>query len=375
MKKREKLFAQLIEIIGKNYIRYALLGNTDAYPEKIGSDVDIMVLPEDVGLLHSAIWHFGVKSSGTHVAQMIQHEPVAFYYVVIRLEEGSVATIQPDVCTDYYRNGRRLLSASEMLQDTEIACDSTGQPKGFHVLAPEKEFIYYLLKKIDKGALSEDQFAHLRNQFFKNPEGALALSRRFWSEQSVQVIQQAFKLNQPHLLHEQLPFLRQDLHGRFIFSISDMIKRLLLKVNRCLHPTGFVINLCGDTKQVSVMGREIVALLGEAFRRQMIINPSELGFLNRLILPYKIVKARIFSTLVILLGERVPWITPINAKVFKKRNGVRLVVPGKPEYVLDKKPDEKISFMLFENLLDVLSERTRRRCRHFNRNVNREGAF
>ena len=367
---REKLFLQLINILENNGIRYAILGNTEAYPKNIESDVDVIIHPDDIQCFHRVLWK--IESDNIQIVQMLQHEIVAFYYVVVQVSDTEVTMVQPDVCTDYYRNGKRFLLASEMLNGTEIACDSRGRSKGFRVLSPEKEFIYYLLKKIEKGALSEYQFAHLLDRFLKNFEGALAYSGRFWSEKSIKVIQQAFEQNKPSLLQEHLFVLRRELQGVLELSARDMLKRFVLSVSRCFHPTGFVVHLCGDAEHTSAIGSGIVDLLEGAFRRKSVIDLSALRMVDRLVLPCRIWKARICSTLVILLGNRTPWFTPINAKVINEESIVRLVVSKTPECIIDEGTEEKIVFHLTEIFLDALSARTRRRCRHFNRSVNRD---
>lgn len=358
---KTEIFSRFISLLEESPIRYALLGNTDPYPETIGSDVDVMIHPEDCIRFHQLIW--GVEDDRTRVVQMLQHETVAFYYVVAQFGEVGVSMLQPDICTDYYRNGVKLLSAEELLQDTVYATDEAGQPKGFRVLAPEKAFIYYLLKKGDKGSINQAQFVHLRAQFLMNPEGASVHVRRFWSEKSLGSLQKAFEANDLTLMQRQIPLLRHELHGSLSFSLKDAFKRFLLRVRRCLHPTGFVIQIEPGSEFASVLAEELSELLGGAFRRQQLIDLSKTGCVSRLALPTRLLKARIRSTLVILLG-RQPWLAHVDARI-TTHGGKAKVVFSRRRSLEDCKTtpeSSQTSLELARRLLDALSQRTRARC-------------
>lgn len=358
---KTELFQRLVAILEEEGIHYALLGNTESYPEVIGSDVDIMVSTEHINQFQKIIWT--IEDDKTRVVQMLQHEPVAFYYVVVYTGEYSFTVIQPDVCTDYYRNGKHLLSAQEMLEDKRLALDLDGNSKGFYVLAPEKEFIYYLLKKIDKDELSVEQFDHLRKCFDKNPNGAMTLSSSFWSEKSVLLIHQALECDGYNALHSLLPTLRRELHRRLRISIHDKFKRIFQRLNRCLYPTGFVVKLKGEVDSMYKLGEEISELLGSAFRRKVLIDLSALSISKRFFLPLVILKGRIRSTLIILVGKRNLNLVPANAVVDEDEKGICLSTRSKTEYISSLFKNKTVSYVASERLVNLLSKRTRKRCR------------
>ena len=359
---KTEIFHRFVSILEAGSIRYALLGNTDAYPETIGSDVDVMIHPEDCIRFHQLIW--GMEDSCTRVVQMLQHETVAFYYVVAEFGQGGVCMFQPDVCTDYYRNGVKLLSAEELLQNTVYATDETGRSKGYRVLAPEKEFIYYLLKKIDKRAIDEVQFAHLRAQFLKNPEGASAQVRRFWSDESLGFIKRAFEINDLALMQRQVRLLRHELHGLLSYSSKDAFKRFLLRIHRCLQPTGFVIQIDPGDVSADGLAKELFELLGGAFRRQQLIDLSKTRRFSRLALPTRVLKARICSTLVILSGEWKPWLAHVDARITTHEGRAQVVLSGRRSREGGKANPEppQTPLELARTFLEALSQRTRSRC-------------
>lgn len=252
---RITLFNKLIEILEQSKISYAIVGRTESYPESIGSDIDLMIHVEDLEKFHKEIWN--IENAGAKVVQMFQHEIVAFYYIVYSFDETERICIQPDVCSDYYRKGRKLLSAKEMLANTIEASQ-----KGFFILSPEKEFIYYLLKKIDKRNLSIEQFEHIRNSFMSSPEKSLEEAARIWNKNDLSVIKDAFENNRYEYLNNRLKQLQKGIHSAKKIGFLGKIKNYALKVKRILNPTGYVIALmgpdgCGKTTVINQLKKDI----------------------------------------------------------------------------------------------------------------------
>ena len=231
------------------------------------------------------------------------------------------------------------------------------------MLAPEKEFIYYLLKQIDKDELSIEQFNYLRICFAKNPHGAIALSSSFWSEKNILLIKQAFEMNRYIVLHSHLSALRRELHRRLKISIYDKFKRINQRLNRCLYPTGFVVKLKGEVDPMCKLGEEISKLLGSAFRRKVLIDLSTLSIWKRFFLPLVILKGRIRSTLIILVGKRNLYLVPANAVVDEDEKGVCFSTREKAEYISSLFKNKTVSYVVSERLVNLLSKRTRGRYR------------
>lgn len=259
---QKDLFFKLIGILQKHNISYAITGRTEGYPENIGSDVDIVVPISQIDRFHSAIWDFD-KMEGTQVVQMFQHECVAFYYMVYSISSDGVVCIQPDVCTDYYRKGRLLLKSEYLLQGKHES-----EQGGFNVLASEKEFIYYLLKKIDKRSISDEQFNHISHNYQKNPNAAIEEARKFWNQESVDIVRQAFDRGDINMLVDNLNELQTGIHSSHGRSFTDKIRNSLLKLKRILHPTGFVIGVLGpDGSGKTTVMNQVKKDMVHAFRR------------------------------------------------------------------------------------------------------------
>jgi thymidylate kinase len=75
-------------------------------------------------------------------------------------EGGENQFLKLDICSDYYRDARFLLGADRLLSNRYKELDS-----GFYYPAPEDNFLYYLIKKVDKGSISESKFGFLVELF------------------------------------------------------------------------------------------------------------------------------------------------------------------------------------------------------------------
>lgn len=236
---RIELFNKLIGIINNNNIPYAIVGRTEGYPDSIESDIDIVIPRNRINDFHKNIW--SIEDIDTKIVQMFQHEIVAFYYVVFHFDGNNRLFIQPDVCTDYYRKGRKLLAADYLLEGRRES-----RQGGFYVLSSEKEFLYYLLKKVDKRNLSVDQFVHLRNTYLENKDTAISEASLFWKEEKyTRIIKESFESNNYQLLVNNLSYLQKGIHCTHKKNINDTIENFLLKVKRVMSPTGFVLAFMG----------------------------------------------------------------------------------------------------------------------------------
>jgi len=89
------------------------------------------------------------------LVQRLQHEPTAHYFTLAWFgSDGRACFLNPDFCSHFYHLGRFFLGADELLAGRRAAVDENGRDKGFYVAAPATDFLYYLIKKMDKQDLS-----------------------------------------------------------------------------------------------------------------------------------------------------------------------------------------------------------------------------
>lgn len=290
MTKKEAFF-KLIGLLERENIRYALVGNTDEYPDHVGSDVDIVTDEPGLALFHREIWT--LECSGLRVVQCFQHEITAFYYILaFRTDDGGWGFIQPDICTDYYRRARKLLDAVPMLERRRKQECPRCPGSGFFVLAPHDEFLYYLLKKIGKNRLSESQFEHLRRIFASAPDICRAALGRFPAISAPVVA--ALKSGDAASLSAALPDLKKSLLRSGALGTPRWFRDAIRKLSRILHPTGFVAVLPGASGEKRERAAHLHVELFHAFRRQTDFSASEKHLFRNL------AKARTTSTFAIL---------------------------------------------------------------------------
>lgn len=279
-----------------------------------------------------------------------------------------VTIIQPDVCSDYFRKGVKLLSSSEMLIDVSYACDSDGESKGFKVLSPSKEFIYYCLKKIDKASLDEDQFAHLKTCYLADPCGCQEWMLRFWRPEEIERISGFMSGGDYPAFLNQLPALKKALRHRVGLGWTYSLANIALKVRRCLQPTGYVLCVCGDDSGKGEVVKQITHDFELVCRRQKVVSVSKLSVGSALMQFVKDMLPRIRSTLIIyripVAPSRVSRLLSPDAVLHfgedtgdgvKERERV-LCVPMSAGQQVD-------GGLVNRFLLEVMSERTSRRYR------------
>jgi len=259
------LFLKYLQING---IPYCIVGNTDDFPDAIAGDVDIIIPQEKVKTLHPLMLGF-CKANHFKLVQCLQHENNAFYYVIQWWENNLPAFLKLDICGDYYRKAKLFLLSDELLANTEEAKDDQGHGKGFLVPAPAMEFIYYLLKKIDKSNLNHEQAMHLHTQWLKNPTGCLSNIRRFWNDEDSALIKQAADNNDWHQVIQAIPQLRKSIHRKVHITARGIIGEFLRRVRRVLFPTGFSVVFLGpDGSGKSSVIDAVSTSLAPAFRKQ-----------------------------------------------------------------------------------------------------------
>lgn len=248
-------------------IPYCLVGDTGGFPSVIGGDVDIIISQERIETIHSVVLSF----AGDHklrVVQCLQHENNAFYYVLQWFEDGILKFLKVDICGDFYRKARLFLTASELLSKVMEAVDDQGNLKGFFIADPATEFIYYLLKKIDKGKIENRHAFHLHDQWKKDPEGCREKMRRFWKGADCDLIAAAVAANDWALVIEAIPSLRRALRRNARCTRGGIGGELRRRIRRILFPAGLTVAVLGpDGSGKSSVIKAVTEALSPAFRK------------------------------------------------------------------------------------------------------------
>ena len=293
------LFNLFFDALNNSGISYAITGRTEEYPEHIHSDIDIIIPSEQFELF----WAFmgNLDKHFLNWIQVISHESSAYYCIVCLSDGTKNELIKPDVCSNYYRKESLFLKADYLLSGKLF------NNKGFYQLAPDKEFIYYLLKKIDKENINDEQFEHLKNQWIQNSQGCLAASSSFFSVDNQNIISKSFENNTIAFLIKNIDVLKKELRQNIPFNFKDKVLKIHNRITRILEPTGLIVGIVGSNDALkTIVVDALKTNLTEAFRQNKRFNfystskPNKNRWFYFISYWFKIFPLKVRSTLIIL---------------------------------------------------------------------------
>ncbi|MDA8107278.1 MAG: thymidylate kinase-like protein [Betaproteobacteria bacterium] len=269
MSDRAYLLQVLFEWFERDGIAYCVLGDARGLPEHIASDVDVAVSRETFAEIPRLMAQF-CRAYDVRLVQMLRHEQTALYFVLVWAgEAGEAAALAIDFCSDYRRGGRLLLAADELLALREPARDDAGLEKGFYVPPPHVQFLYYLVKKVDKLDLGERHGELLSALWRSDPFRAHHGLARFWRQQGeIELIERAAEGRDWSAVRAELPRLQRALHHSAPLGAAGLAGELRRRLGRLAAPTGLVVAFLGPdgAGKSSVIAR-VLADLAPAFRR------------------------------------------------------------------------------------------------------------
>jgi thymidylate kinase len=238
--KTTTLPGKFFRFLDRECVVFCVLGDTTGYPETISGDVDLVVYPQDFSRMDGLMLAFCAEV-GVKLVHAWRHEQTSCAYVVAdtNAQEGPPDFLMFDICSDYYRNGKRLLSAVELLRDCRPS--SSGE---FRIPTAATGFIYYLLKKNGKQHLDDEQGNYLSHVFAEDPENAASQISRFWSGQYVTDLRDAARTNRWESIRQRLTDFQKNVRlpdQQKGFELQD-IRR---KVSRVLYPSGLFVAFLG----------------------------------------------------------------------------------------------------------------------------------
>jgi len=136
-------------------------------------------------------------------------------------------------------------------------------------------FIYYLIKKIDKQDLSCGSGAYLSAQWRESPEKGLENLHRFWPEPEADLLAEAARTAVWEQVLARLPELQRALRQKRPFSCRVAWLDSLRKVRRAVRPTGLMVAVVGpEGGAKSAVIEQMLRSLAPAFRRTGLVHPG-----------------------------------------------------------------------------------------------------
>lgn len=252
---------RLVSFLNETGAVYAALGIPEIFPEKGGKDWDIcsgdyrafiqglarFCEAEDVLLFNIQYHAFGVRCD-----------------LVSFLEDGSIVIPPaPDIALfpTWQIKGDIGLSF-EALLEARVLHDS-----GFYVPSNHDSFIYYLIKRVDKGRLTDKHTAHLSRVWRNGPEPIRKSVLEFWPGEPGQTVVEAAETGNWAAAVALIPQLQTGLKRKSRWSPSRTAWIVRRAVRRIFCPAGIKVVFLGpDGSGKSSVIQRVTASFAPVFR-------------------------------------------------------------------------------------------------------------
>lgn len=232
----------LLKKLSEGCETYCILTGYEALPDSFDSDIDFMVNARDFARIPELIQEIAAATK-TCLFQAIPHEVSARAFRLAAESDGGLIFIQPDSCSDYRHFGKLWLQADEVLASRRRHAG------GFWIPGAAYEFIYYLIKRVNKRDFTEIHGARLSSLYHEDAAGSDKLLRRFWKTDLAAVLTEMAASGDWTALIQGIERFRSELRKGSTETISAKMasysKRALHTIERILQPTGGWIALMG----------------------------------------------------------------------------------------------------------------------------------
>lgn len=242
---KSEIFINFISSLEKEQVNYALLGNTINYPHDIQSDVDVVFNDETYLYVEEFINNF-CTSNNLILCNCLQHEIGAKYFVVASIDDiaNEISYLAIDICSNYYRQARLLISSTELLLSTKYFEINTGFK--YKICNDVIAFTYYFIKKAEKQSLNIEQITYLQGLFNRASGEIINHLSTIFTQNIVNKIEYIFTCKKYEYLDvDFLRFMNKYLHEKYRRTLIHGLMEYNRRLRRILKPTGLVIALMG----------------------------------------------------------------------------------------------------------------------------------
>ena len=264
LRMRSDLFSAVIAEFNQAELPYCILSGYEEYPDRIPSDVDLMVLPEDMPRV-STLLAQAADRCGARILQAIQHESSALYFVLAKDDGCHLGFLNPDCCSDYRIRGRLWLRPDAILAARRSF-------KNFYVPSVPDEFIYYLIKKVLKQSMNAGQIRRLHRLYQCAPHDCADRLQRFWPAHTADSLKQAVVNEDLLWFASNRELLRSELEASppvepALDGCISRLRSIATSMRRILQPTGMCVIVAGeDGTHVQNIATALQRSLEPAFR-------------------------------------------------------------------------------------------------------------
>jgi len=221
---------------------YCILSGYDQLPESFDSDIDLMVDANDFQHMPLLIQDLA-SGTGTHLFRTTQHEISACAYLLSAQSGANLIFISADCCADYRHYGRLWLRADEVLASRRR------HPNGFWIPGASYEFLYYLIKRMNKRDFTAQQGQRLHRLYTEDPQGSDQMLARYWTGSHKEALRSMAASGNWDAMPSNLESFRRELMLHSIESplekLGSLGEHLHHFLDRVLRPTGGWIAFMG----------------------------------------------------------------------------------------------------------------------------------
>ena len=257
----ETTIRAFLDVLEEQCTAYCILGRCDELPFRVHSDIDFMVSREDYPRLPQ-ILQMLARRTGFEIVRERRHEMTGHRYDLALAKNGKISYLSPDACSDYRRHSRCWLRADQVLAHRRR------HSNGFWIPSAADQFLYYLIKRLEKQSLEDVHTEELRRLFAEDPDGcARALDKRL-THASARLIAAAAQTGDWQTVQVNSRTLFQE----FLSSASSdsLTWRLMgnpLRLARLwLRPTGLWVAFCGTPNTTPLCAEQYADALQVLFR-------------------------------------------------------------------------------------------------------------
>lgn len=263
MSAESRKLAEILTQLNHWKVEYVLVGeDVQQLQDEVPGDVDIVFRRNTIGCLWSLIEKI-CSSCAIQCIQILQHELRAYYCVMAWREDESWQYLRLDCCDDYLRDARTLIRAEELLVGREM-----DPATGFYVPAPENNFLYYLLKKIEKGSVNEKQLVYLQQNLSACRKDMFLKLSRYWTEEQTRQMLQCLEQDNLNRFQVSIPEWQAALKSGTRPAFKSRYHETVRIARRIMRPTGVWIAIYGpDGNGIASIIDMLKPALLPAFRR------------------------------------------------------------------------------------------------------------
>jgi len=197
------LLARVLELFDRDGLPYCILHGYDNYPDRVDSDVDLLVPSEAVPRRLGELLRNAERQLGARIVQWFA-DRAQFIVLCATGDDGVPVMLQLHVSCDYEVSDRLIYSGNDVLRTRRR------HERDFWVPAANVEFVCVLINRIVKGKLESHHTEQLSKLWMQNREQCAHEMFRFFNAGAARMIADAAEANDWGMVQDRMRELRKE---------------------------------------------------------------------------------------------------------------------------------------------------------------------